>query len=223
LTTSGGDLRERVESYADGYFGLADASHTTYLLSRALLDADLHFEDGRAFVQLGNAVGWNRQPAALPTDDNQGDVQQAFIEYAPQIGSGKTTVRLGRFELKFGEGLIVSPREGPNIRQAWDGAWGFYSVPGLRVDVLAVRPVEDKAGWFEDTANPNQQLWGVYVTATPTGLKDYAIDASGAGIERDCVVISAMSGSSISSPAIGESIRLSRCGRRWCITRSVNS
>jgi hypothetical protein len=172
----GGDLRERVESYSDGYFGLADAPHTTYLLSRALLDADLHLADVRAFVQLGNAVEWNRQPAALPTDDNRGDVQQAFIDYAPQIGGGKTTVRLGRFELKFGEGLIVSPRDGPNIRQAWDGGWVFYTVPGLRVDVLAVRPVDDKAGWFEDTANPNQQLWGAYVTATPVSLKDYGVD-----------------------------------------------
>jgi hypothetical protein len=76
----GGDLRERVESYSDGYFGLADAPHTTYLLSRALLDADLHWEDARAFVQLGNAVEWNRQPAALPTDDNRGDVQQALMD-----------------------------------------------------------------------------------------------------------------------------------------------
>jgi hypothetical protein len=173
----GGDLRERVESYSDGYFGLADAPHTTYLLSRALLDADLHWEDFRAFVQLGNAVEWNREPAALPTDNNRGDVQQAFIDYAPLVGPGQATVRLGRFELKFGEGLIVSPRDGPNIRQAWDGGWAFFTMPGWRVDVLAVRPVEDKAGWFEDTANPAQQLWGAYVTATPAPLKDYAVDA----------------------------------------------
>jgi hypothetical protein len=101
----------------------------------------------------------------VATDNNRGDVQQAFIDFAPQISGGKATVRLGRFELKFGEGLVVSPREGPNIRQAWDGAWVFYAVPGLRVDLLAVRPVDDKAGWFEDTANPKQQLWGAYVTA----------------------------------------------------------
>jgi hypothetical protein len=172
----GGDLRERVESYSGGYFGLADAPHTTYLLSRALLDADLHWEDAGVFVQLGNAVEWSRKPAALPTDNNRGDVQQAFIDYAPQIGSGRATLRVGRFELKFGEGLIVSPREGPNIRQAWDGGWAFYTRPGLRVDVLAARPVEDKAGWFEDTANPNQQFWGAYVTATPPALQDYAVD-----------------------------------------------
>jgi Alginate export len=48
--------------------------------------------------------------------------------------------------------------------------------PGLRVDALAVRPVMDEAGWFEDTANPDQQLWGAYVTATPAALKDYAVD-----------------------------------------------
>jgi hypothetical protein len=172
----GGDVRERVESYSDGYFGLAEAPHTTYLLSRALIDADLHIGNWRAFVQLSNAVEWNRQPGALPTDDNRGDVQQGFIDYAPQIGGDKATMRVGRFELKFGEGLIVSPREGPNIRQAWDGGWFFYTTPGLRIDVLAVRPVEDKAGWFEDTASPQQQLWGAYVTASPAALRNYAVD-----------------------------------------------
>jgi hypothetical protein len=172
----GGDLRERVESYSNGYFGLADAPHTTYLLSRALVDADLHLGDFRAFVQLGNEVEWNREPAALPTDDNHGDVQQAFVDYAPTIGPGTATLRLGRFELKFGEGLIISPRDGPNIRQAWDGGWFFYTVPGFRLDAVAVRPVDDKPGWFEDTANPTQQLWGAYVTAAPRSLKNYALD-----------------------------------------------
>ena len=173
----GGDLRERVETYADGYFGLVESPHTTYLLSRALLHADLHVDEFRAFVQLGNAEEWNRKPAALPTDDNRGDVQQAFVEYSPLIGPGRATARLGRFELKFGEGLIISPREGPNIRQAWDGGWAFYTVAGLRVDVLAVRPVVDKPGWFQDTANSKQQLWGAYLTLTPPGWGNYAIDA----------------------------------------------
>jgi Alginate export len=124
----GGDLRERVESYSDGYFGLADAPHTTYLLSRALLDADLELDNARAFVQLSNAVEWNRQPAALPTDNNRGDVQQAFIDYAPPMGRGKATVRLGRFELKFGEGLIVSPRDGPTFaRHGMGGGFSLWS------------------------------------------------------------------------------------------------
>ncbi len=172
----GGDLRERVESYAAGYFGLADALHTTYLLSRALFDADLHWQDVRAFVQIDNAVEWNRKPTALPTDDNRGDVQQAFVDYASQIGSGKATVRLGRFEMKFGEGLIVSPRDGPNIRQAWDGGWVFYARPALRVDLVAVRPDVDRPGWFQDTANQTQALWGAYVTANPVAFQGYAAD-----------------------------------------------
>ena len=65
----------------------------------------------------------------------------------------------------------------PNIRQAWDGGWLFYTLPGWRVDILAVRPVEDKPGLFEDTANSNQQLWGAYLTMNRLVLKDYAIDA----------------------------------------------
>ena len=174
--TLGADVRERVESYDEGYFGLADAPHTTYLLSRALVDADLHVDDSRVFVQLGNFVEGGRKPAALPTDDDRGDVQQAFFDYAPQLGDGRLTLRAGRFEMKFGEGLIISPRDGPNIRQAWDGARLFYEMPGWRVDLVAVRPVIDKPGYFDDTGNHAQSLWGVYLTGTPQALQPYALD-----------------------------------------------
>ncbi len=174
--TLGADVRERVESYDEGYFGLAEASHTTYLLSRALIEADLHVDDFRAFVQLGNFVEAGRKPAALPTDDDRGDVQQAFVDYAPQLGDGRLTLRAGRFEMKFGEGLIISPRDGPNIRQAWDGARLFYDLPEFRVDLLAVRPVIDKPGYFDDTSEQTQSLWGVYITSAVQALKPYAVD-----------------------------------------------
>ena len=174
--TLGGDLRERVESYDEGYFGLAEAPHTTYLLSRALLEADLHIDDFRAFVQLGNYVEGGRKPAALPTDDDRGDVQQAFVDFAPAVGNGRLTLRAGRFEIKFGEGLIVSPRDGPNIRQSWDGGRLFYELPGWRIDLLAARPVIDKPGYFDDTTDQAQSLVGAYLTATPAALMPYALD-----------------------------------------------
>jgi len=174
--TLGADVRERVESYDEGYFGLAEAPHTTYLLSRALIEGDLHVDDFRAFVQLGNFVEDGRKPAALPTDDDRGDVQQAFLDFALQLGDGRLTVRTGRFEMKFGEGLIISPRDGPNIRQAWDGARLFYELPELRVDLMAVRPVIDKPGYFDDTSDQRQSLLGVYITSAIQALDPYALD-----------------------------------------------
>ncbi len=173
----GADLRERVESYDHGYFGLAQAPHTTYDLSRALVDADVHLNELRVFVQLGNFLEGGRKPGAVPTDDDRGDVQQAFVDYSPTLGAGRLTLRAGRFETKFGEGLIVSPREGPNIRQAWDGAQAFYVLPGLRVDILAVRPVTDRPGYFDDASNTKQSLWGVYATLNSVRGTQYGLDA----------------------------------------------
>ena len=172
----GADLRERVESYDYGYFGLAQALHTTYDLHRALVDADVHLDEVRIFMQLGNYIESGRKPAALPTDDDRGDVQQAFLDYAPTLDVGRLTLRTGRFETKFGEGLIVSPREGPNIRQAWDGVQAFYELPEIRIDVLAVRPVTDKPGYFDDTSNAKQSLWGVYATLNPLAGQRYGAD-----------------------------------------------
>ena len=172
----GADLRERVESYDYGYFGLAQAPHTTYELHRALVDADVHLDELRIFLQLGNYIESGRQPAALPTDDDRGDVQQAFIDYAPNLGTGRLTLRSGRFETKFGEGLIVSPRDGPNIRQAWDGVQAFYELPEIRIDLLAVRPVTDKPGYLDDASNAKQSLWGVYVTLNALASLHYGAD-----------------------------------------------
>ena len=172
----GADLRERIESYDYGYFGLVQASHTTYELHRALVDADVHLDQVRIFMQLGNYTESSRKPDALPTDDDRGDVQQAFIDYAPTLGGGRLTLRTGRFETKFGEGLIVSPRDGPNIRQAWDGVQAFYEWPEIRIDVLAVRPVTDKPGYFDDTSNAKQSLWGAYATLNGQGAQHYDVD-----------------------------------------------
>ncbi len=172
----GADLRERVESYDEGYFGLADAPHTTYDLSRAQVDADAHVDKVRVFVQLGSYEEWGRKPGAIPTDDGKGDVQQAFVDYAATVGPGTLTLRGGRFEMKFGEGLIVSPREGPNIRQAWDGAWAFYDEADIRVDMLAARPVTDKPGYFNDTNDNQQALWGAYVTDRKLAVPNYKAD-----------------------------------------------
>ena len=134
-------------------------------------------DEVRLFIQLGNFVEGGRKPGALPTDDDRGDLQQAFVDYAPTIGAGALTLRAGRFETKFGEGLIVSPREGPNIRQAWDGAQAFYVLSDLRIDVLAVRPVTDKPGFFDDVSNTKQSLWGIYSTLAAVGGSHYGMDA----------------------------------------------
>ena len=160
-------MRERVEASSDGLLGFRNPAANAYDLSRLLLFADLRFDDFRAFVELGSHFEAGRAPAALPTDVDRADLQQAFADYATSAGPGRLTLRGGRFEMSFDGGALIGLRDGPNVRQAWDGFWSFYTVGTTRLDAFVVRPVDVRPGAFDDGDVPGQTLWGVHVDAAP--------------------------------------------------------
>jgi hypothetical protein len=60
----------------------------------------------------------------------------------------------------------VDVREGPNVRRTFDAARTTIELPGWRVDALAARPRLSRSGVFDDEANDDQALWGVYAVGT---------------------------------------------------------
>jgi hypothetical protein len=48
--------------------------------------------------------------------------------------------------MRFDDGAIVSLRDGPNVRQSWDGLWSFYTLASGEIDVFAVKPVAVNLG-----------------------------------------------------------------------------
>mgnify|MGYP000665070938 FL=1 len=164
----GGELRERFEYYSAPDFGLFGAKPNGYLLQRFLINSDLHVGDGfRAFVQLGSYFAFGKDFAAPPYED-QLDVQQAFVDFrvplAPEIGLAPI-LRAGRQEMAFGSQRIVAIRDAPNVRRAFDGFRLHAEMGNFRIDALAVRPVLNRLGVFDDPSNTNQALWGLYATA----------------------------------------------------------
>jgi hypothetical protein len=163
----GADLRERVEASNVGLLGFRNLGSDTYDLHRLLVYADLQLgSDVRVFGQLGNHDEAGRRPGALPTDVDRLDLQQAFVDLSHAIGDGRATLRVGRAEMSYDDGAIIGLRDGPNVRQVWDGVRASYVTNGWKWDAFAVQPVSVLRGVFDDRGLPGQTLEGVHVSGT---------------------------------------------------------
>ena len=164
----GADLRERVEVNSNALLGYSNKGVNAYDLHRLLLFADLHDDGFQVFVQFGSEAEAGRAPAPRPTDIDRGDLAQGFIDYAFPAGPGNLTIRGGRFEMAYDEGALIGLRDGPNVRQVWDGFQSFYVLRDARIDAFLVKPVNVGPGYADDRALPGQTLWGVHVSASPS-------------------------------------------------------
>ena len=192
----GGSLRERFESFNEPAFGFRPAGGSgseNYLLHRALLEADAHLGPYfRVFAQLGDELETGRQPGPTPTDIDRLDLAQGFIEAdLPLDGGTQLGFRGGRQEMMFGSNRLIDIREGPNIRQSFDGARGWLALGDLRVDAFWTRPVDDKQGVFDDQPDPTQQFYGVYATAPVKPLPGLKVDVYWLGLIRHNAVLDA--------------------------------
>lgn len=174
----GADLRERVESSNVGLLGFRNKESDTYDLHRLLVHADLQIgPDVRVFGQFGNHDETGRAPGPAPTDVDRFDVQQAFVDLSHTVADGRATLRLGRAEMSYDDGAIIGLRDGPNVRQVWDGVRGIYVAGPWRWDIFAVRPVQVKPGVLDDGSLPDQSLEGIHLTASPALISPLTLDA----------------------------------------------
>ena len=173
----GADLRERMEVNSNALLGYSNKGVNAYDLHRLLLFADLHYDGFQVFVQFGNETEVGRAPEPLPTDIDRGDLAQGFLDYAFGAGPGKVTVRAGRFEMAYDEGALIGLRDGPNVRQVWDGFQAFYVLPEARLDAFLVKPVDVSPGYFDDRSLAGQTLWGVHLSASPLSIAPIKITA----------------------------------------------
>jgi Alginate export len=192
----GGSLRERVESFSNSAFGFRGAGGVPsedYILHRLLLSGDFHFGPYvRTFVQFGDELEAGRLPGPQPTDINRGDLAQGFVELNLPAGDGSTmNARVGRQEMMLGSNRLVDIREGPNIRQSFDGARVWTTLEDARVDAFWTRPVFNKQGWFDDTPDPAQQFFGAYATIPVKLIPGLSADFYILGLDRNNAVLDA--------------------------------
>ena len=170
--TLGIDVRERFEYFSTSNWG-RDPGATWFLLQRVMPYADVrvgpHFQ---GFVQVTSNLVWGRRdPRPLDRDDL--DLLQAFAS----LSSGSFTIRGGRQEIQYASSRLVSIREGPNVRLAFDGLRAIQRVGEWQLDGFALVPVQVRPGIFDDRPEPGQWFWGVYTTgpvlADPIALDVY--------------------------------------------------
>jgi len=192
----GGSLRERVESFTNSAFGFRGAGgvpHEDYILHRLLLSGDFHFGPYiRTFIQLGNELEAGRRPDPQPTDINRGDLAQGFVELNLPTGADSTlNVRAGRQEMMFGSNRLVDIREGPNIRQSFDGVRTWTTIVDTRIDAFWTRPIFNIEGWFDDRPDSAKQFFGAYTTTPIKALPGLSVDVYYLGLDRNGAVLDA--------------------------------
>ena len=164
----------------DGYGLLRALASTTYVEDnwQARLQLGVHAENGKA-------GGPGR------TDRGALDVQQAYWRWQ----RGGFHLQLGRQEAGYGSSRLLSVRDGPNIRLAFDGARAGWKGRLGTLDLMALRPLENRPGAFDDRGERGAHLWarmrpprGSWPRQWDLYLLDYRREgarfAAGSGTER---------------------------------------
>ena len=176
LLSLGADLRERVEASDVMALGLRGRDADGYDLHRLLVYGDLRLNSAlRVFVQLGDHDQVGRTPGPSPLDVDRLDLSQGFVDVSGEVGPGRALLRVGRAEMSFDDGALIGLRDGPNVRQVWDGARLIYTAGAWTWNAFAVRPVSVKPGAFDDGPLPGQSIEGLHLTVAPQG--PWAVDA----------------------------------------------
>lgn len=160
----GGEVRQRYEAFRNDSWGRAPDDHNGYLLQRYMLHTDWHFgKSVRAFVQLRSNFEAGRVGGPRPVvDENKLDFNQAFVDLSFGAGEkAKVLLRVGRQEMAFGTGRLVTFRESPNVRLSFDGLRATVKTSKWTIDGIAVKPVESDLGYFDDGPTRQTSFWGV--------------------------------------------------------------
>ncbi|WP_165187115.1 alginate export family protein [Caulobacter soli] len=189
----GGEARLRVDSFDAPRFGIGGAQSDLYGLGRALFSADLHLGSRvRVYGELGLHRDFDKKDPPAVSDRDGLDAQVAFLDVTPDADR-RWRLRLGRQEMSLNTSQrFVSVREGPNIRQSFDGVRLSRQTAGLRLDAFYLHPVTIQTGAFDDSGNRDQQFYGVYVSKTLS--KTVSLDVYAFELDRDGVRYGAVRG-----------------------------
>ena len=185
----GGEIREAFEQVGNDNWGKQRYTNA-FLLQRYMLHSDWHLgKNLRVFVQLKSGLEDIRAGGPRPIDQKRLDLETAFLEVGNTHQKNWAVLRIGRQELNYGAGRLVSVREGPNVRQSFDGVKIRTQAGAWNVDAWAVRPDLDKFGFFNNPPDHKMAFWGVYATrpfrrAIGYDLYYLGLDRKSAAFER---------------------------------------
>ena len=178
----GAEIRYRADSHQQPFFGLRGVDSNSYLQQRLQVHTDVHLFDDqlRVFAQLQDTRSW-RKTIYSPNDQSDTDISQLFVDWNLALPAGyKLTTRVGRQELVYGNQVLISDRDAPNLRFNLDGAKLMLKTPGgNRIDAFAMRPVTYGLKSFDDESSDDVVFAGIYSTFNFTkawNLDGYLLD-----------------------------------------------
>lgn len=157
-------IRERGE-YVSNPNWSDHPSGNAYQMQRYFLHADLHLgECFRFFGELASSIMDGRNGGPRPSlDEEKMYVHQGFVDLGLwKSGQNSLTLRAGRQEVALGSQLLVSTRDGRNIRRSLDGARLTWVKGDWTVDLLAARPTLENADYFDNPPNHTSGFWAAY-------------------------------------------------------------
>jgi Alginate export len=160
----GGEFRTRVEGRTA--FSFKEGNDDAYALTRLRLSLDLLPESWfHAFIQGQDSRPIAIDPARATTSMmDYLDLRQAYVEFNSG-GERRVRVTVGRQELLFGAGRLISPSDWGNVTRTFDAVRLTIVGDGSRVDIFAASVVSVRMRQFDKPLTPNN-LYGVYGTFT---------------------------------------------------------
>ena len=143
---------------------IKDQGFNSSFLQRYSVYAGLHTGNRvRLFAQVNSALENGSKYGPAPVDEDQLVVENLFAEVNLLKTDAKNLfVRLGRQELNYGSGRLISVREGTTARQYFTGAKVRYSAPKFSVDAFMMEADEVRPGVFDNRGSHQANLWGAY-------------------------------------------------------------
>jgi hypothetical protein len=183
----GGEARLKYERYDEPVLNQNPADNDGFLLQRYLLHADVqlgsHF---RAFGQLQSSLEDFRTGGPRPTDRDDLDLHQAFIDAATSWNDGnEAALRAGRQELAYGSQRLISVRDSPNNRLAFEAVRVLARFGEWRADAWVGQPVEIDTGLFDDQRIAEATFWGGYLSGPLPFIPGLKADFYYLGLSRD--------------------------------------
>ncbi len=183
----GGEMRQRYEFSHNEEYGKEFVGNSNAWLQRYMLHGDLHLGDNiRIFSQFTSTLeDWRKTGPRQDVDENRFDLHQGFIDLTAQLSANSSaTLRLGRQEMEYGSGRLISGREAPNNRRSFDAIKLLLKLGKWSVDSFVGKPVNNRMGVFDDISNSNKSLWGVYAMKAWPLLPDGHVDMYYLGFEN---------------------------------------
>ncbi|GAA4331626.1 alginate export family protein [Mucilaginibacter gynuensis] len=159
----GGEIRNEFGGKIDEDW-IKDQGYNYSILQRYSLHADLHAGSRfRLFAQLNSALESGSKYRPGPTDEDKLNVQNLFGEYKIlKDPEHQLSFRLGRQEINYGSGRLISVRDGNTTRQYFTGAKLLYTTPYFALDAFVMAADEINFGVFDNRTNRQANLWGTY-------------------------------------------------------------